>query len=227
MSRLLRIEKLRAKQPLCLNDRFLVSPVWRRNGILLMSGQRQRQRPAKTLVSNGHLQMSKAPPEELLDPTQETFELTAESGAFAGFLNFIKSWITQIKTDVNEMDPEVINGQIRKTMKQMRMVSLTMPLASASTGVQSLVIITKAVSSFISVYLLLLFVRVLLSWFPTFRWDRNPWIILRQVTDPYLNLFRGLIPPLLGTIDFTPLLGFIILQWLSGILIVSEDEEYW
>lgn len=23
-----------------------------------------------------------------------------------------------------------------------------------------------------------------------------------QVTDPYLNLFRGLVPPLLGTIDF-------------------------
>lgn len=24
-----------------------------------------------------------------------------------------------------------------------------------------------------------------------------------QVTDPYLNLFRGLVPPLLGTIDFS------------------------
>ena len=32
------------------------------------------------------------------------------------------------------------------------------------------------------------------------------------MTDPYLNLYRGLVPPLLGTIDFTPLLGFFILQ---------------
>lgn len=62
-------------------------------------------------------------------------------------------------------------------------------------------------------YLLLLFIRVLLSWFPTFTWwDRQPWLALRQVTDPYLKLFSGLVPPLLGTIDLTPLIGFFILQ---------------
>lgn len=33
-----------------------------------------------------------------------------------------------------------------------------------------------------------------------------------QVTDPYLKLFSGLVPPLLGSIDLTPLLGFFILQ---------------
>lgn len=52
-----------------------------------------------------------------------------------------------------------------------------------------------------------------------------------QLTDPYLNLFRGLVPPLLGTIDFTPLLGFFILQFLSGTLEAStaddESSEYW
>ena len=32
----------------------------------------------------------------------------------------------------------------------------------------------------------------------------NDWLLIFwQVTDPYLNLFRGLVPPLLGTIDFT------------------------
>ena len=54
---------------------------------------------------------------------------------------------------------------------------------------------------------------------------------LLQMTDPYLNLYRGLVPPLLGTIDFTPLLGFFILQYLSGVLEsgASEDEldEWW
>lgn len=52
-----------------------------------------------------------------------------------------------------------------------------------------------------------------------------------QMTDPYLNLFRGLVPPLLGTIDFTPLLGFFILQFLSGTLEAGtaddESAEYW
>lgn len=67
------------------------------------------------------------------------------------------------------------------------------------------------------VYLLLLFIRVLLSWFPTFTWwDQQPWLALRQVTDPYLKLFSGLVPPLLGTIDLTPLVGFFILQVRRG-----------
>lgn len=54
---------------------------------------------------------------------------------------------------------------------------------------------------------------------------------LVQMTDPYLNLYRGLVPPLLGTIDFTPLLGFFILQYISGVLEsgAAEDEldEWW
>ncbi len=43
-------------------------------------------------------------------------------------------------------------------------------------------IITRAVASFIKLYLLLLFVRVLLSWFPTFQWwEQQPFAALRQV----------------------------------------------
>ena len=49
-----------------------------------------------------------------------------------------------------------------------------------------------------------------------------------QVTDPYLKLFSGLVPPLLGSIDLTPLFGFFILQFLAGALDVAEDESrYW
>lgn len=79
----------------------------------------------------------------------------------------------------------------------------------------------------VQLYLLLLFIRVLLSWFPVFSWENQPWLALRQVTDPYLNLFRGLVPPLLGTIDFTPLLGFLILQFLAGALDVGGDDDLW
>lgn len=81
----------------------------------------------------------------------------------------------------------------------------------------------------LQLYLLLLFVRVLLSWFPTFTWwEQQPWLALRQVTDPYLKLFSGLVPPLLGTIDLTPLFGFFILQFLAGALDVADDEtRFW
>ena len=45
----------------------------------------------------------------------------------------------------------------------------------------TLVLVSRAVGSFIKLYLLLLFVRVLLSWFPKFEWDTQPWLALRQV----------------------------------------------
>ena len=46
-----------------------------------------------------------------------------------------------------------------------------------------------------------------------------------QVTDPYLNVYRGIVPPLLGTIDFTPMLGFLALQYIADILDIGDDEE--
>ena len=48
-----------------------------------------------------------------------------------------------------------------------------------------------------------------------------------QVTDPYLNLFRGLVPPLLGILDFTPLVGFKILYFLASALNVGVEDGYW
>ena len=70
--------------------------------------------------------------------------------------------------------------------------------AAVSSATSTLPLITSAVASFIKLYLLLLFVRVLLTWFPNVDWMGQPWVTLRQVTDPYLNLFRNLIPPLMG-----------------------------
>jgi YggT family protein len=122
-----------------------------------------------------------------------------------------------------------VNAQIRGNVAQMRALALVAPFAAVSGGADTFLIITKAVASFIKLYLLLLFVRVLLSWFPTFTWwEQQPWLALRQVTDPYLKLFSGLVPPLLGTIDLTPLFGFFILQFLAGALDVADDEtRFW
>lgn len=33
-----------------------------------------------------------------------------------------------------------------------------------------------------------------------------------QITEPYLQIYRGILPPLFGQLDFTPLIGFLILQ---------------
>ena len=80
-----------------------------------------------------------------------------------------------------------VNEQIRQSMKQMRMLAVVAPFAAATGSADSFFIITKAVASFIKLYLLLLFVRVLLSWFPTFQWwEQQPFLALRQVRG-----FRG------------------------------------
>jgi YggT family protein len=80
-------------------------------------------------------------------------------------------------------------------------------------------ILSTAVS-FISIYLALLFIRVLLTWFPNVRWENQPFAALSQVTDPYLNLFRSILPPM-GGIDFSPMLGFMALSLLRTALTSS------
>eukprot|EP01023_Acetabularia_acetabulum_P007944 TRINITY_DN1346_c0_g1_i1.p2 TRINITY_DN1346_c0_g1~~TRINITY_DN1346_c0_g1_i1.p2 ORF type:complete len:205 (-),score=14.33 TRINITY_DN1346_c0_g1_i1:197-811(-) len=124
--------------------------------------------------------------------------------------------------------PEEFNINLKKFSKNARFAYSMAPFAAVSSGADTLILVTKAVASFIKLYLLLLFLRVLLSWFPNFEWDNQPWLALRQVTDPYLNLFRGIVPPLLGSIDFTPLVGFMILQFLGGLLdVTDENEDVW
>ena len=39
---------------------------------------------------------------------------------------------------------------------------------------------------------------------------------LATLTDPYLGLFRGIIPPLGGTIDLSPILAFVTLDLLTS-----------
>lgn len=123
---------------------------------------------------------------------------------------------------------QAVGAHLRKSFKAGRVLMSVAPFAMVTNAASSntFVLVTRAVGSFIKLYLLLLFIRVLLSWFPKFTWDVQPWLALRQVTDPYLNLFRGLVPPLLGTIDFTPLLGFFILQFLAGALDIGESDDW-
>jgi YggT family protein len=78
-------------------------------------------------------------------------------------------------------------------------------------------LLIQTISTFLSIYLILLFIRVLLSWFPNVNWFDPPFSILSQLTDPYLNLFRSIIPPL-GGMDFSPLLAFLLLQVLQQVV---------
>ncbi|QLE57631.1 YggT family protein [Nostoc sp. TCL26-01] len=71
--------------------------------------------------------------------------------------------------------------------------------------------------TFITIYSYLLIIRVLLTWFPNINWYNQPFSALSQITDPYLNLFRSIIPPL-GGMDFSPILAFLVLTLTSDFL---------
>ncbi|MCC3405972.1 MAG: YggT family protein [Microcoleus sp. PH2017_10_PVI_O_A] len=82
----------------------------------------------------------------------------------------------------------------------------------------SIGLLANTLAQFLQIYLVLMIIRVLLSWFPNINWYDPPFSILSQLTDPYLNLFRSIIPPL-GGIDFSPMIAFFVLQFGSQILI--------
>ena len=80
-----------------------------------------------------------------------------------------------------------------------------------------LIFLLQVLAQTLSIYLLVLLVRVLLSWFPNLDWS-NPLLAgVSAITDPYLNAFRGLIPPI-GGIDLSALLAFLALQLAQSLL---------
>jgi YggT family protein len=68
-----------------------------------------------------------------------------------------------------------------------------------------------SITNFLNIYLVIIFVRLLLTWFPNIDWMQQIVGILSPVTDPYLNLFR-FVPPI-GTIDISPILAIFALQF--------------
>ncbi len=69
-------------------------------------------------------------------------------------------------------------------------------------------------SQLIQLLKILLFIRVILSWFPAIDWYSGPFKILRAITDPILKPFQMLIPPI-GGLDISPILAFLALDFLA------------
>lgn len=79
--------------------------------------------------------------------------------------------------------------------------------------------ISNTVSLLFHFYYLLIIIRIFLTWIPSINWDQQPFFWVRSVTDPFLNIFRGIIPPIGGVLDISPILAIILLQILSGVIV--------
>jgi len=85
---------------------------------------------------------------------------------------------------------------------------------------ESLGFLLQVLGQTISIYTLVLLMRVLLSWFPNLDWSNPILTTVSSITDPYLNAFRGLIPPL-GGLDLSAILAFLTLNLLQTLLKVA------
>lgn len=77
-------------------------------------------------------------------------------------------------------------------------------------------ILLKLIDICFGIYMIMLFVRIMSSWFPEYR-DHTVVRFLAFYTDPYLNVFRRIIPPL-GMFDLSPIIAFFALQILEFLL---------
>jgi YggT family protein len=85
-----------------------------------------------------------------------------------------------------------------------------------------LAFLLQVLAQTLSIYLLVLLVRVLLSWFPNLDWSNPVLSSVSAITDPYLQVFRGLIPPV-GGLDLSAIIAFIALQFAQTLLQTSAS----
>lgn len=83
--------------------------------------------------------------------------------------------------------------------------------------------ISDTVSLLFYFYYILIIIRIFLTWIPSIRWEQQPFAWMRSVTDPFLNIFRGIIPPIGGMLDISPILAIILLQILQGLVVGLLD----
>ncbi len=78
-------------------------------------------------------------------------------------------------------------------------------------------ILLRVLSSVLSVYMLLIFIRILLTWFSGATYGK-PLDVLKRVTDPYLNIFRRVSFLRTERIDFSPIAAIISLVIVLNII---------
>eukprot|EP00899_Mesostigma_viride_P007009 jgi/Mesvir1/16309/Mv12761-RA.1 len=82
-------------------------------------------------------------------------------------------------------------------------------------------VLTTGLYNFLNLYNTIIIARLVLTWFPN-----PPQFIaepLSTICDPYLNLFRGIIPPI-GGLDFSPVLAFTALNIFTNAAVALPCE---
>ncbi len=79
----------------------------------------------------------------------------------------------------------------------------------------------QIIAQTLQIYSFVLIVRVLLTWFPNVDMGNPVLSTVSSITDPYLNAFRGLLPPL-GGLDLSAILAFVALSLMQQLLVSAS-----
>ena len=85
--------------------------------------------------------------------------------------------------------------------------------------------IADYLNTLLLVYIILIFIRILMSWIPRMPYNRYLAAFLKfvtDVTDPYLNIFRRILPPVRmgpGALDLSPIVATFVLIIVGTILV--------
>ncbi|MDX6680965.1 MAG: YggT family protein [Solirubrobacteraceae bacterium] len=101
-------------------------------------------------------------------------------------------------------------------------MTISTVLLAASARVQ----IADFLSALLTVYILLIFAYILTTLIFSFggripyaKWSSAVLGFLRDVSEPYLGLFRRFIPPI-GPVDISPIVAILVLRFVGGFIIV-------
>lgn len=79
--------------------------------------------------------------------------------------------------------------------------------------------IASGIAALFRFYEFLILAWCIFSWFPQrCEWFQDLCVVLDKLVAPYMNLFRCFIPPI-GGIDFSPIVGLIVLQLLARFVV--------
>jgi YggT family protein len=84
--------------------------------------------------------------------------------------------------------------------------------------------VANYVNTLVLVYVVLIFIRILMSWMPRVPYSRPLDVVLtfvRDVVDPYLNIFRRFVPMARigpAALDLSPMIGTFVLLVLGSLV---------
>lgn len=81
-------------------------------------------------------------------------------------------------------------------------------------------VIVNAILTIGDTYSMIIVVYVLMSWLPQNGVLGDIYHALGIICEPYLGLFRRLIPPIGGMVDITPIIALLVLQFAMRLIVM-------